>query len=600
MEAQPFLCRSVSIYISRSRQDLLSTVARVSGDPLYWSTRSLDERLAWVARFRAGLAANERELCKLMQKEVGKPRFEGLTSDVACLLAACKWVEQNARQILSPRRLSGGPWWMPGVKVTEERRALGTVAIIATWNYPVQLLGTQLMHALAAGNHVIVKPSESAPRTQMRLIEIALQALPESAGNRGVITYTNATRHDGPLLLQHGVFDHVIFTGSTEVGREIANLLAPTLTPATLELSGRDSVFVLASADTKLAAQSVWAAMCMNNGQTCMGPRRVFVESPAYEKFVKHLEKIAATTTAKPGSTRRLIDAPAARKCFELASRAVAMGGRAVPGGAVPVAEGAEWRPTAVVDCPRDASLLHGRHFGPATAVLRVESVDDALTLHRGCDQHLATSIYSKDRAAAESLAARLNSTTITINDTIVPTGHPAVAIGGHGASGMGVSRGGEGLLGLTRPVYITRSKGAARRLLQVPPAPIVERVAGFLRWWYGAGDWKPRSLMAGEFAGGPVSVPTARIEDRIDAPTGLGAAQPNSSESPGPAKARVVDPLLSGTPPTGPDTLQPPEPNTGGMDGEGTSVESSKQVGSSKIVHSVQGITPVRRETLP
>lgn len=430
-------------------------------------------------------------------------------ADVVPLLESCKWLGKRAYAILGERRVGGNPFWLAGTKVWERREPLGHIGIIATWNYPVQLLGIQLAQALVAGNTVVVKPSERAPRTQLKLLDLALEAgLPP-----GTLTVMPATREAGEAMLTSGRFDHVIFTGSTEVGRAIARTIAPTLTPATLELSGRDSAIVLGDANPALAARAIWGAVCANSGQTCMGPRRALVHDAVYPAFVQELERLAAKSVP-----RSLIDVTSVGRCRELVADAVRAGGRLVVGGqhsGSSLDAARAWSPTAVVDCPSGAALVEGRHFGAVIAVVRVRSLDEAITLHEMCDQRLATSIYTKNIALAREIAPSLGSTTVTINDTLMPTAHPAVSVGGRGASGMGLSRGVEGLLAMTRPVYVSTGKHSARRLAETPPSGLVGMTISLLMRWYGSARYNapasPRSTMR-ESAGEPTGDQSARL----------------------------------------------------------------------------------------
>jgi aldehyde dehydrogenase (NAD+) len=332
--------------------------------------------------------------------------------------------------------------------------------VIATWNYPVQLLGIQIVQALAAGNRVVVKPSERSPRTQELLLSLAHEAgLPD-----GYLEWTDASRDAGSRMLRERKLDHLVFTGSTAVGREIARWAVDSLTPTTLELSGRDSAFVLADTDPVLAARSIWSAATVNGGQTCMAPRRALVDRSVYSQFVFALAALAAS--AKP---RRLIDESAARRVFDLACDACAQGGRSLSGVLEPPT-GDTLTPLAIVDCPEDASLVDGDHFGPALAVVQVDSADHAIEIHRRCDQHLATSVFTRSRAAARDITGRIGATTVTVNDCLVPTGHPGSSISGRGLSGWGESRGVAGLLALTRPVHVSSTPRLRPSIFAPPP----------------------------------------------------------------------------------------------------------------------------------
>lgn len=421
--------------------------------------------LRWIRAFRRLLAEHTENLCELAHTELGKPPFETLTSDIVPLLASCRWHERHAGKILRARRLRGGSLWQLGQRHRVLRVPLGRVAIIATWNYPIQLLGIQLVQAVAAGNSVVVKPSERSPDTQGLLLDLARRAgLGEDR-----LTRTEATREAGERLLNDEVFDHVVFTGSTSVGRGIAKTLGESLTPSTLELSGCDSAIVLSNADPVLAARSVYFALSLNSGQTCMAPRRAIVHQNAHERFVQTLRGLAKERPASPPTN------PEEReRCEALARDAVALGGRAVAG-------------SLVVDrCPPEAALAMGEHFGPAMAILVAESDEHAVGLHTRFTQHLATSLYTRSTADGHRLAAQLGAGTVTINDTVIPTAHPAASVLGRGPSGWGASRGELGLLAMTRPVCVSRTASRPRTPLTPPSEQGQATLRRLVTWWYG------------------------------------------------------------------------------------------------------------------
>jgi len=437
---------------------------------------SLERRRAFIAAFRRAVAHHAEALCALIRDEVGKPTHEALLADIAPLLASCRWHERNMRRILRPHRVRGAGVFGLGQRHAVMRAPLGRVAIIATWNYPVQLLGIQIVQAIAGGNRVVVKPSERSPRTHLALLRLAASCgLPP-----GTITWTEPTREAGQALLISDRFDHIVFTGSTSVGREIAEIAASTLTPTTLELSGRDSAIVLADADPRLAAKAIWNAVTMNAGQTCMAPRRVLVESAIEPAFIDALAPLAAA--ARPLT---LIDDAAATRCFDLARGAIAAGGRSLSA-VVESPRGREMRPLAIVDCPPDVELVNGDHFGPILAIVRVRDEVEALRIHHRCGQHLATSIFSRSAGRIRRLTQSLEATTVTVNDAVLPTAHPATSIGGRGESGWGISRGREGLLAMTRPLFASTTSSWLRPPIDVPTPTMRGRMMRFLRWMYG------------------------------------------------------------------------------------------------------------------
>lgn len=446
----------------------------------------LESRVRWLRAFRDRVATRRDDLVGLCVEEVHKTSWEALTADVLPLLASIKWHERYARRVLRERRLPGAPWWTLGQRHREVRAPLGTVGIIATWNYPIQLLGIQVVQALAAGNRVVVKPSERSPRAQEMLLSLAIDAgLPS-----GQLEWTDASREAGARMLRDRRFDHVVFTGSTAVGREIARWAAETLTPTTLELSGRDSAFVLDDADPVIAARSIWNGATTNAGQTCMAPRRALVDRAIYLRFLNALAPLAAG--AKP---RRLIDEDAAKRVIEFASDACARGGRSITGTLEP-RSGDRVTPVAIVDCPDDAPLVEGDHFGPALAIVPVESIDHALAIHARCDQHLATSVFTRSKRRARSIASSITTTTVTVNDCLIPTGHPASSISGRGRSGWGESRGVAGLVAMSRPVHLSMTARFRPSVFE-PTPPARARFEGMVSRFYGrkeVGRKAPRS----------------------------------------------------------------------------------------------------------
>ncbi len=472
----------------------------------------LEARLRWVRAFRGRIVRELDALCAHIGEEVGKSRWEAMTSDLLPLLASCRWHERRAARLLRPKPVRGRAVWQVGQRMRVQREPIGRVAIIATWNYPVQLLGIQLVQAVLAGseragNRVVVKPSERCPRTQSLLLDLAEDAGRQAGMPRGVLERAPATRQAGAELLDApdpasaqpalwGRFDHVVFTGSTEVGRRVASALAAPLTGSTLELSGRDSAFVLPGADAELAARSIWAMVCMNAGQTCMAPRRAIVVGEAWEAFVEALKPLIEGSSAV-----QLIDEAAADRVRSLISGAQSRG-RVVlrADGDAAGSEDADPRrvaPAAILDADPADEAAGGAHFGPLLAVVRCANLDEAVAAHALCHQHLATSIYPppgrRGRASAEALVAKLARRgrlggSVTILDTVLPTAHPGASIAGHGASGWGTSRGEAGLLAMTRAVHVSTTSRRVRTPTGEPPAKQQASFERFVRWWYGLG----------------------------------------------------------------------------------------------------------------
>lgn len=425
-------------------------------------------RLRWIASFRRAVAAHGREIAQVIVDEIGKPESEAYVSEVLPLLAAMRWHARHARGVLRMQRATGRPAWLLGRSARVGRAPLGHVLIIATWNYPVGLLGVQLVQAVMAGNRVTVKPSERSTHAQRLLVRLAASCgLPEAW-----LVLADATPESGERLLREGAFDKVLFTGGTRVGRTVATTTAARLMPSVLELSGHDSAIVLADADVRRAAARIWLAITMNAGQTCMAPRRVLVDRSCYRAFLAALAPMAAG--ARPV---RLVCAGEAERCVQLVREALGQGARSLSGVVEPAREG--WmRPMVVADCAAASALVVGDHFGPVLAVVPVDGVAHALRVHDASRHRLAVGVYTRSvprwRRDA-SFMMRLGASVITFNESVTPTGHPALTIAGSGGSGWGASRGAAGLLELSRPISVTETASWT-------PAAAPPKVAA-LRW---------------------------------------------------------------------------------------------------------------------
>ena len=458
-----------------------------------WAAAPLTERLSWLAGLQVRVCGSADMLVEAISAEIGKSRWEALATDVLPLVDSIRWHRRHAARVLTGGPVGGRPWWMMGMAHRVERVPVGHVAIIATWNYPVQLLGIQLVQALVAGNRVTVKPSERSPRSQLALLELFSRGLPG-----GTLSWTASDRIAGEALLHDRRFDHVVFTGSTEVGRAVAETCARTLTPTTLELSGCDSALVLGDANPEVAARGIWDAVTMNAGQTCMAPRRAIVDARIWPRFIERLAPLVGASGALP-----LVSAESAARVAACVRDAVSSGGRPLRG-VVEDARGVLWRPAAVAGGDLMSDLARGRHFGPALAVLAADGLDSAVELHRRFDQHLAVSVWcsasrarrmSRDRAVLAALSAGV----VTFNDAVRPTAHPATCIAGRGASGWGATRGEAGLRAMSREVTVSTTSTT----LRTPPGEPASPVQSIFRRLTGLGAPRQRPAVTASASSG-------------------------------------------------------------------------------------------------
>ena len=397
-----------------------------------WAALPMRERLKFLTALRHHLVESARALTDAVSADVNRPAGEVLATDIVPTAAAAKYVAQRAARILAPRRVRGRPLWLWGVRDEVHRRPHGVVGLIGTWNYPIFLNAVPILHALAAGNAVLWKPSERAPRTAA--VVATLFDLPP-----GVLQLLPGDRDNGPKLAEADI-DFLHFTGSEPVGRKLAARLGERLIPSALELSGCDAMYVLLDGDPVMAARAAHYGATLNAGRTCMATRRAFVARPLYEAFVAELR-------TRPGLTLHLNPPPDSPACVEAS-------------------------------------------FEPRLSVLPFDALDDAFRMAAHSPFALTAAFFTNDIAQVNRLAPQLAVGSVIVNDVIVPTAHPGTPFGGHGASGWNVTQGDEGLLAMTVPQTISVRTSRFRPHLSLPPSEALG--LGLLRASHAA-TWRER-----------------------------------------------------------------------------------------------------------
>ncbi|MBA4190069.1 MAG: aldehyde dehydrogenase [Planctomycetaceae bacterium] len=423
----------------------------------HWSRRPVRERLQPVRTLRHLLVERTDDLIAAANADIGRSAVEVLGTELLPSAAALRFIEQEAARVLAPQTIARRlrPTWLMGCRDAVHRRPWGVVGVIGTWNYPIYLNVGPIAQALVAGNAVLWKPSENAPRTADLTHELFLKAgFPAE-----LLQKLPATRGGGPQLAETDV-DYVVFTGSDGVGRNLAARLGERLIPSTLELSGCDAMFVLEDANLEMAAKAAWFGFTLNRGQTCIAVRRIFVHRSRSEEFVAQMRTFLANadsmTLVTPGQVTH---------AERLIADAVA--------------------PKLLANVPADAAICCESCFAPVTAVIPFDTIDSAVSLAAQSPFGLSSSIFTADTTAAKELAARIPAGSVVINDVLAPTAHPATPFGGLGASGWGVTQGAEGLLAMTTPQVVTVRNGTFRPHFDeaVNPDPAtVDIMRGLLR----------------------------------------------------------------------------------------------------------------------
>jgi len=366
------------------------------------------------------------------------------------LADACRFLEREAPGLLATRQLGrrGLPPWLAGTRTEVRREPLGVVLVIGAYNYPLLLPGVQALQAVVAGNAVLLKPGRDGTAPARELTRLMVEAgFPE-----GLVAVLDESPATAERAMQAGV-DKVLLTGSLSTGRAVLDRLATTATPAILELSGCDAVFVREDADLDLTARALRFGLTFNAGATCIAPRRVFVhESVAAEleqRLVESLRSRPAMFVAEPVRTH----------LGALADDALDAGARLAHGA---VTERAVTGPLVLADARADMAALSADIFAPLLSLVAVADDNAALAAASECPYALGAVVFGREEGA-RNLAGRIDAGTVVINDMIVPTADPRLPFAGRHASGYGVTRGAEGLLELTRTKAVALRRGRFR-----------------------------------------------------------------------------------------------------------------------------------------
>ncbi len=415
-----------------------------------WCRVPLGERLALVRRARHRIAEGVDRLADSVHVPQRPGRSQTLSAEVLPLAEACRFLEREAGTLLAPRSLGGRgrPFWLRGSEVELQRQPWGVVLIIAPANYPLLLPGVQALQALVAGNAVVLKPGRGGRPAAQALAEILLRCgLPSD-----LLAVLEEQPEQAVAAMRSGV-DKVVLTGSYQTGRDVLGQLAATVTPAVMELSGCDAVFVRADADLDLVVRALTFGSTLNGGFTCIAPRRVFAHESVMGELRTRLARAAAEAAAVP------LDAQVKGRLEEWIREAVGRGAT-LCSGRLPLDE--RTRPLVVADVFPASPLMREDIAAPVLSLVAVNSDDEALALAAACDYELGATVFGQ-AAGSRAVAERVRAGVVVINDMIVPTADPRVPFGGRGRSGFGVTRGAEGLLEMTRAKTIILRRGRFR-----------------------------------------------------------------------------------------------------------------------------------------
>jgi aldehyde dehydrogenase (NAD+) len=422
---------SVAPPAQATQPDIPAVVRRLRETYATGKTRSIEWRKQQLRAVEKLMVDNEPAIAEALASDLGRSPFEAWLADIAgtateARIAAKnvgKWAKRK-HQRLELSQLPGRGWL--------EYEPYGTVLIIGAWNFPFALTIGPAIGAIAAGNTVVLKPSEVAPASAALMAELVPKYLDNDA--IAVIEGDGACSQE---LIEQG-FDYLLFTGGTEIGRKVYETAAAQLTPVTLELGGKSPVIVTADADIDVAAKRIAWTKLINSGQICIAPDYVLAEQSIRDELVDKIKAAVTTFESENPGGKRIVNQ---RHFDRLTATLAATKGDVVIGGGSD-ASTISIQPTVVVDPDPGESLMTEEIFGPILPVVTVQSVDDAIKFVNSRPKPLAAYLFTKTKSVRDRVVSEVSAGGMVINHLLFHFATHNLPFGGVGPSGTGAYHG--------------------------------------------------------------------------------------------------------------------------------------------------------------
>jgi acyl-CoA reductase-like NAD-dependent aldehyde dehydrogenase len=450
--------------------DVAAMVARARAAQPAWEALGYEGRGRILRRARRWLIENAEEVVATIVAETGKAEEDARLVELAYGANAFGFWAKRAPRYLADERIRTTNPFVLGRRLVVRYRPIGVVGVIGPWNYPLVNSVGDAIPALAAGNAVVIKPSEVTPLTSL-LFERGLR---ESGLPDGLYQTAIGGPEAGEALID--AVDMVMFTGSTRTGRKVMERAARTLTPVSLELGGKDPMIVLADADLERAANAAVYYSMQNGGQTCISIERVYVEAPVYDEFVAKVAAKAGALRQGPPAGPGSVDVGAVTfpPQLDIVARHVQQardaGARVLTGGRQRPGAGRFYEPTVLADVDHSMAAMTEETFGPTLPVMKVADAEEAIRAANDSPYGLAASIFTRDVARGKAIASRIEAGAVCINDAQLNYLALELPMGGWKESGLGVRHGAGGIRKYTRQQALLVTRFAPKREIHYFP----------------------------------------------------------------------------------------------------------------------------------
>jgi coniferyl-aldehyde dehydrogenase len=423
---------------SPAPSDMKATLKRMQAAQRANRPPTCEARIAMLERLEQTLLRRKDAVCDAISKDFGnRSRHESLVAEVFVTVQAIKHVKANLRDWMEPEPREVGWAFMPA-SAEIQYQPLGVVGIISPWNYPVQLAFSPLVNIIAAGNRAMIKPSELVPHTAELIAQICAEAFDPDQ----VAVFTG-----GPEVgeaFSKLPFDHLVFTGSTRVGRAVMRAAAENLTPVTLELGGKSPTIVGEDFAADVAASRIMGGKLFNSGQTCIAPDYVLLPESRRDSFVAAakaaVERMYPTLASNADYTSIVSDKHYARvkSYVEDAEKKGAKVVEINPAKETLTADSKKIAPTLVLDPTDDMLVMQEEIFGPVLPIVTYKSLAEAIDYVNDHPRPLALYYFGYDRSKIDRVLEETVSGGVSINETMLHVAQDDLPFGGVGPSGMG------------------------------------------------------------------------------------------------------------------------------------------------------------------
>lgn len=437
------------------------------------------QRRTDLRRLKAEILKRRPEIVRALKTDFGqRSERESAIVELIPLVQSINYMIAHLGQWMKPERRHVSAYFQCG-RAWVVRQPLGVVGIIAPWNYPVSLALVPLATAIAAGNRAMLKPSELTPATSAVISQIVQSVFPPEQ-----VAVVTGDAEVGAAFSSLP-FDHILFTGSTAVGKKVAEAAAHNLTPVTLELGGKSPVVIEAGFSLQRAANRIAFGKLTNAGQTCISPDYVLIHEGEQEAFATAYQ--AAVKELHPGGYAGSPDYTAIlnqhhyERLSGLVSDAEKHGARVIRMGSDSAASHV-LAPVLLLNVTPEMAVMQEEIFGPVLPVLTYRTLDDAIAFINARPRPLALYYFGEKCAERDRLLNRTISGNVTINGTLMHYVQDDLPFGGVGDSGIGAYHGKEGFMTLTHPRGIYKQgRFNAATLLQPPFGKLAETITNFI-----------------------------------------------------------------------------------------------------------------------